>query len=166
MHAAQRWTLCKKRKRPQVLRTFCCLLLWYFLCQSTELSHAANPTITLQEPINENIFFLLSFQFVVFDVYYPNSFERMPATTIAVVPVTSVTQQKVIIFILLSISLLIIVVLVVYYPNSFERIPPTTIIDVPVTSVTQQNVIIFFPSFRFGLSVSKCISFRISRVRF
>ena len=44
---------------------------------------------------------------------YPNSSERIPPTTIIDVPVTSVTQQKVIIFILLSINLFIVVVLVV-----------------------------------------------------
>ena len=56
---------------------------------------------------------LLSFQFFVLVVCYPNSFERIPPTTIIDVPVTSVTQQNVIIFILLSINLFIVVVLVV-----------------------------------------------------
>ena len=66
---------------------------------------------------DDHSFSLLSFKLfvvVVVSVFfwsYPNSFERIPPTIITVVPVTSVTQQNVIIFILLSFKLFVVFLL-------------------------------------------------------
>ena len=56
----------KKKTSVSATNVLLSFIMVIFLYQSTELSHAANPTITIQEPINENIFFSP----LVFDCYF------------------------------------------------------------------------------------------------
>ena len=100
-----------------------------------ELSQAAKPTIAMQDPINENIFFLLSF------VVYLNRFVQNISGEF-LISAAKIKAQNAVIVISPFVS-----VCCVYYPKMVEMIPPTIIVVVATPSVTRQNVIIFFPPF-------------------
>ena len=95
-----------------------------FLCQMIESSQTANPTIAMQAPINENIFFLLSF------VVYLNRFVQNISGEF-LISAAKIKAQNAVIVISPFVS-----VCCVYYPKIVERIPPTIYAVVLTPSIT------------------------------
>ena len=89
-----------------------------------ELSQAAKPTIAMQDPINENIFFLLSF------VVYLNRFVQNISGEF-LISADKIKAQNAVIVISPFVS-----VCCVYYPKIVERIPPTIYAVVLTPSIT------------------------------
>ena len=136
---AQQKALGAKRKRPYLLRTFCCLC-YGFIFMSDDRVEPCCESDTSDASSYKCKHILFSFRFWFADVYLNRCIQNISGDFLMSSARSQAQNAVIVISPFVSVCC-------VYYPKMVEMIPPTIIVVVATPSVTRQNVIIFFPPF-------------------
>ena len=129
----------QKRKRPYLLRTFCCLC-YGFIFMSDDRVEPCCKSNTSDASSYKCKHILFSFRFWFADVYLNRCIQNISGDFLMSSARSQAQNAVIVISPFVSVCC-------VYYPKMVEMIPPTIIVVVATPSVTRQNVIIFFPPF-------------------
>lgn len=127
----------QKRKRPYLLRTFCCLC-YGFIFMSDDRVEPCSKSDTSDASSYKCKHILFSFRFWFADVYLNRCIQNISGDFLMSSARSQAQNAVIVISPFVSVCC-------VYYPKMVEMIPPTIIVVVATPSVTRQNVIIFFP---------------------